>query len=83
MKKISTLTAMLASAAISFAGVAFAQKAETPKATPATPAAAPAKAATPAAAPAAAPAAKMDVKAEAKAEAKAEIIDINSADKKR
>ena len=71
MKKISTLTAILASAFIGIAGNAFAQKAETPKAAPA---AAPAKAA----APAAAPAAKM----EAKAEAKAEIIDINSADKK-
>ena len=69
MKKISTLTALLASALIGIAGSALAQKVEAPKTAPA----APAKAA------AAAPA-KADAKAEAKA--KVELMDINSADKK-
>ena len=74
MKKISTLTTLLASALIGIAGSALAQKSEAPKAAPT----APAKAA--AAAPAKAEPAKADAKAEAKA--KVELIDINSADKK-
>ena len=75
MKKISTLTALLASALIGFAGSTLAQKAETK---PAPAAAAPTAVAAPA--PAKAEPAKADVKP--KAETKIELIDINSADKK-
>ncbi len=75
MKKISTLTALLASALIGFAGSTLAQKAETK---PAPAAAAPAAVAAPVAAKA--EPAKTDAKP--KVEAKAELIDINSADKK-
>jgi competence protein ComEA len=67
MKK---LTALLSAVLLAMAGTAFAQKAETPKATPAAPAAmAPATKAEPAPAPA------------AKADAKKEPLDINSATK--
>ena len=69
MKK---LTALLSAALLALAGTAFAQKAETPKATPAAPAAmAPTTKAAPAPAPAPA----------AKADAKKEPLDINSATK--
>lgn len=74
MNKVTTL---VASALLALAGSAFAQKAETPKATPATPAAKAAPAAAAPAAKAAAPAAKA---APAPA-AKAELVDINSASK--
>ncbi len=73
MKKF---TALLSAALLAMAGTAFAQKAETPKATPATPTAAPA---------AMAPTTKAEpapVTAPAvKAEAKKEPLDINSATK--
>jgi competence protein ComEA len=75
MKK---LTALLSAALLAMAGAAFAQKAETPKATPAAPSGAPAAMspttkAAPAPAPEPAPAAKAD--------AKKEPLDINSATK--
>lgn len=73
MKKFTTL---LSAALLVMASSAFAQKAETPKATPATPSAAPAAMApTTKAAPAPAPAPA------AKADAKKEPLDINSATK--
>jgi len=71
MKTISTLTALLASALIGFAGSTLAQKVETkPASVPVAPV------------PATAPAKNEPVKADAKAEAKVELIDINSANKK-
>lgn len=69
MKKI---TALLSAALFAVAGAAFAQKAETPKATPATPVAAPG---------AMAPAAKAEPAMAPKMEAKKDPLDINSASK--
>ncbi len=69
MKK---LTALLSAALLAMAGAAFAQKAETPKATPAAPVLAPA---------AMAPTTKAEPAPAAKAEAKKEPLDINSATK--
>ena len=77
MKTISTLTALLASALIGFAGSTLAQKVETkPASVPVAP--------VPATAPAKNEPVKADAKAkvETKAEAKVELIDINSANKK-
>lgn len=69
MKK---LTALLSAALLAMAGAAFAQKAETPKATPAAPVLAPA---------AMAPTTKAEPAPAAKTEAKKEPLDINSATK--
>ena len=75
MKTISTLTALLASALIGFAGSTLAQKVETkPASVPVAP--------VPATAPAKNEPVKADAKVETKAEAKVELIDINSANKK-
>lgn len=75
MKTISTLTALLASALIGFAGSTLAQKVETkPASVPVAP--------VPATAPAKNEPVKADAKAGTKAEAKVELIDINSANKK-
>jgi competence protein ComEA len=66
--KMKKLTALLSAALLAMAGTAFAQKAETPKATPTVPAAM-------------APTTKAEPAPAAKADAKKEPLDINSATK--